>query len=261
MKKLLYAAAALSMMAACTSGKMDAPLLYGEISVALASEQVVDVLTKAAVPLPEDEAHDYEVFIHDSDGNELYKSAYDLFVPQKLAVSEDPYTVSAENCTAVEAETGRGRMRLWGKTEVTLSASDLTPEVTVDCKVVNCLVTVEFDSSVAGRFTDLKVELTGGGRTSAETVLESDGKTDVWFNPSAQTRNTAVSYTITGVFDQTGASVEMTGSRTLEARNHMKLVVKVNLDKGQISNDDLSVTIDKDMVTVDPSEEEFNPYN
>lgn len=254
MKKILLPTCCLMMFAACTTEKTDTPEMYGEISVTLSDEVVVDVDTKTFEELLPDsqDAADYMVFIHSGE-DLIYEAAYNAFETQKLPLGT--YLVSAENCTEEEAETGTGQKRLYGQTEVTLSVDDLTPEVDVECVVSNSLVTVEFapEVLVSGRFSDLQVSVTGGDSGRTQTVSATDTPTEIWFNPSE------VSYSITGTFIPTGKDVSMEGKRTLAAKNHMKLVVSVNLDNGQISATP-SISVDTAIDDEIPVEEEFNPY-
>ena len=262
MKKILTAMALALVAIACTQ-KEEQPVQYGEISVRLANEVGVEVTTKGYTALTPEQAADYWVYITGGTDYAGYSSVYADFEPQRLPLGT--YTVSAENMTADAAEDGRGDMHLYGETEVTLSSDNLNPDVQVNCSVANALVTVEFDSESVNpeHFDDLKVEVTGGttGRTftvynSGEHTddLESVGDTDIWFNPST------VSYHITGTFIQTGKAVDMSGSKVLVAKNHMKVLVKVNLDNGQISAAP-EINVNPDMDTeVQTETPEFNPY-
>lgn len=258
MNKILTTMALALMVVACTQ-KEDQPVQYGEISVKLANETAVDVTTKASegfTTLTAAQAADYLVSIT-GDGYAGYSTVYKDFQTQTLPLGT--YYISAENVSADAAVTGKGSMHLAGTEEVTLSVENLTATVEVECSVTNSKVTVEFDSAVAGRFTGLKVEVTGD-RTftvlengTASGDLQSVGNTELWFNPGE------VSYKITGVFTQTGKNIELTGSKTLAARNHMKLVVKVNLENGQISaTPTISINTNLTTETVSP---EINPYN
>lgn len=258
-RKFIGVAAALFAVAACNSEKMeDAPLQYGEISVSLAGEPSVEVLSKATA-LTEDEAADYNVSILDSSRETVYGPVkYSAFETQRLPLGT--YHVAAESCTEADAETqdaadSYGCMRLAGETGVVLSAENLAPEVTVECAVANALVTVEFDESVSGRFTDLQVALVSGTRT--ETIEENGTVKKAWFNPTDEFR-----YQITGVFTQTGKNVSVISSSSLvlEAKSNLKLLVKVNLENGQITATP-TIMVDTDLGQEESVTENFNPYN
>ncbi len=254
---------ALSLMAvACNSVNVEPDLQYGEISVSL-GEPEVEVVAKAPTALlPTDaDAARYTVRILDESG-QLCKDAagndcegtYNNFTTRKLPLGR--YYVTAENCSEPAAEDGFGQKRIAGQSQIVeLSTSALSQTATVNCAVTNALVTVIFDSSVEGRFTELKVVLTGGSTAGRSlTVNKSDGNTEAWFNPST------VNYTITGRFDAGGVTkddVSISGSMTLQARDSKALVVKVNLDNGLLSP---SITIDSSLENTEEIPGEFNPY-
>lgn len=258
--KILTAAALLMMTVACTQ-KEEQPQQYGELSIRLANAVDVQVDTKVE---GSPDVSGYMVYITGGTDYAGYSSLYSAFEPQRLPLGD--YTVSAENMNAGAAEAGKGKMRIAGSVDVELTAANLAPEVTVQCSVVNSLVTVEFDSASVNpeQFDNLKVEVTGGDSERTFTVLaggeasgelQSVGNTELWFNPST------VSYKISGTFKQTGKEVDISGSKTLVAKNHMKILVSVNLENGQISNDltiNVDSTIDSNIQTEDA---EFNPYN
>lgn len=245
------------MAAACTSAGTDIPVRYGELSVALHGEPSVDVLTKAAMTLDpaSDEAKEYIVRIYDSEGDEKYEASLFDFKPQTLAFGT--YSVTAENCSEAEAENGPGKKRLYGCCEgVILSEEHLSQTAIIGCTVANALVSVVFDSSVSGRLEGLKVVLEGGTERNEPVVIEetpAGNVTETWFNPST------LSYTISGTYDLSGTPkpISITGSRELSARDNVKLVVRLNLENGQLAP---TVSVDAEMD--DPTEipGEFNPY-
>lgn len=253
--KILFATAMAIMIVACNSVRVDSPVRYGEISVAIAGEPDVEVVTKAPETLdPEsDEAGKYIVRIFNSSGAMQYEAGYDVFEAQRLPLGT--YYVTAENCTEAQAEAGNGRMRLYGRSQnVTLSPEQLSQTATVGCTVANAKVSVVFDSSVEGLFTDLKVVLSGGttpGRSITVTETASDVVTETWFNPSNLT------YEISGTFDQTGKEIGMSRAIELHARNNLMLVVKVSLENGQLLP---SVTVDTQIDDPTVESGSFNPY-
>lgn len=257
MKRTLIGAAFIALTAVACNTKIETPEVYGELSVSLAGEPVVEVISKAVETLEQTdpEAENYMVRIYDSADAEMYESVYSAFETQRLALGT--YYVTAENCTESEAEEGNGKMRLYGRSEdVTLTADQLVKTATVNCTVSNAKVSVQFDESVQGRFSALQVSLSGGtSRTSAITIAQTAAGvvTETWFNPSD------LAYTITGTFTGSGMNKPVNVSRTipLQARNNIILLVKVNLENGQLMP---SVTFDTQID--DPTEVpgEFNPY-
>ncbi len=252
MKKIFLCAFGLACMAvACNSVKEDAPAQYGEISVTL-GEPDIEVVTKAAEELkPTDtEAANYTVRIFNSSDEKQYEVKYSEFTsPYKLELGT--YYVTAENCTEAAAES-ENVMRLYGRSDnITLTADAISKKATVNCEVANSLVSVVFDQSVSGQFDDLKVELTG---TKTVTVAETaaDVETKTWFNPQT------ISYKISGTFKQLNKYIELPSvQRTLEAKNYVKIVVKLNTSNGQLLPE---ITVNTDIQ--DPTEVsgEFNPY-
>jgi hypothetical protein len=257
MKNKILTAAALAFISVACSTNVDDPVQYGQLSVALSGEPTVDVVTKAPETLlPTDEnASAYMVRIYDSADAMKYESSYSAFEAQKLPLGT--YYVTAENCTEADAESGNGKMRLYGRSsDVNLTADALFQTATVSCTVANAKVSVQFDESVAGRFTGLQVALSGGTtRKDPVVISQTDAKvvTETWFNPSKLT------YTISGTFTSGGQNKEVNVSKeiTLQAKNNVLLLVKVNLENGQLVP---SVTIDTQIDDIKEIPEEFNPY-
>lgn len=256
--KFVYATAIAMMAVACNSERIDEPVQFGEISVALSGEPEVDVITKAAETLDptSDLAKEYTVRILNSSNSVKYEASLFDFKTQTLELGT--YYVTAENCSETQAESGSGKKRLYGRSaDITLSPENLSETAVVPCSVANALVSVGFDSSVSGKFSNLKVVLSGG-TTRAESIIVEETQagviTETWFNPSTLT------YSITGIFDPSGMNkpVVLEGSRVLSAKDHIQLVVSLNLENGQI----LIPTVTVDTVLADPTEVsgEFNPY-
>lgn len=259
MNKILTPLAIAFMAVACTS-KVDEPLQYGRLSVALSGEPSVEVVTKAeALDKTSEDAKDYTVSIYDKSAasEPKYSATYFDFATQTLPLGT--YYVTAENCTESEAESaesGKGKKRIAGQSaDVTLAADALTGTATVNCTVTNALVSVKFDASVDGRFSDLKVTLVGG--TTSKTVTVAQTATDVvtgnWFNPQTLT------YTISGTFIGSGMNKPVSLSKSIElvAKNNIQLLVKVNLENGLLTP---AVTVDTSIDDPTVENGEFNPY-
>lgn len=259
MKKFILSLVSLAaMVSACNTVMIEQPDQCGELSVSLFDEPGVEVVTKApeALSPTDDEASKYTVRIFNASDEKLYEATYKAFETQTLALGS--YYVTAENCSEAAAETGNGTMRLFGKSDnVTLSADALTGTATVNCTVTNAKVSVKFDESVKDKFSGLQVTLSGGTtRTKAITVAQTatDVVTETWFNPSALT------YTISGTFTGSGMSKDVSISDDIElkAKNNILLVVKVNLENGQLVP---AVTIDTELDNLVEEDATFNPYN
>ena len=251
MKKVFIMTALTVLAASCQRLEMSKPLQYGSLSVAMDAEVKVEAVTKAAATAEELANYKVKVIGQDQASTSYYDGLYSAFKPLKLPLGT--YTVSAENCTSTDAEKGNGCKRLYGSTNVTIDESHLTPTAVFTCSVANALVTVVFDASATQHITGLKVDLTGGD--SKRTVSVNASNTEVWFNPSD------VSWTITGKIKSINKDVEIEGSKEgLVAKNHLKIVVSVNLENGQISAAP-SITLATDLNTAVEQNEVFNPYN
>lgn len=254
MKKVFIMTALTVLAASCQRLEMSKPLQYGSLSVAMDAEVKVEAVTKAAATAEELANYKVKVIGQDQASTSYYDGLYSAFKPLKLPLGT--YTVSAENCTSTDAETetetGNGCKRLFGSTEVTISESNLTPTAKFTCSVANTLVTVVFEDSATQHITGLKVDLTGGD--SKRTVSVNASNTEVWFNPST------VSWKITGKITSINKAVDIKGSKDLVAKNHLKIVVSVNLENGQISAEP---KINLDTVLDEPEQKDavFNPYN
>lgn len=251
MKKVFILTALTVLAASCQRIEMSKPLQYGSLNVAMDAEVKVEAITKAAATAEELANYNVEVIGQDEASTSHYDGLYKDFQPLTLPLGT--YTVSAENCTSAEAENGNGCKRLYGSTDVTISETNLTRTAEFTCYVANALVTVEFDKSATDHISDLKVRLTREG-TSVRTVDVTTSGTEVWFNPST------VSWTITGNITSINKDVNLTGSKKLAAKNHLKIIVSVNLENGQISAKP-TITLDTNMNSAEEKKEEFNPYN
>lgn len=247
MKKVFILTALTVLAASCQRIEMSKPVQYGSLSVAMDAEVKVEAVTKA--PATAEELANYKVKVIGQNQTH-YDGLYSEFQPLKLPLAT--YTVSAENCTSTDAEKGNGCKRLFGSTEVTISESNLNPTAEFTCSVANALVTVEFDKSATDHISGLKVDLKGG--TSGRTVSVTTSGTEVWFNPST------VSWAITGKITSINKAVDIKGSKSLVAKNHLKIVVSVNLENGQISAAP-DITLDTVLDAAEEKNEVFNPYN
>ncbi len=260
MKKIIFCALGVALIAvACNSVKEDtAPVQYGEISVSLGDPEL-EVITKAFTALdPEsDEAASYIVRVFNSadDVQQGTDATYKDFQPMKLPLGT--YYVSAENCTPAQAEEGDGVMRIAGDCKdvpVVLTSDNLSQTATVNCSVANARVAVVFDESVSGLFDNLQVVITGedGSRIKTVTEMEAGVEKELWFNPQT------ISYVISGTFKQLDKEITITGTRTLAAKNNIKLCVKVNLSNGQLLP---VIQVNKELDSPTDIPGEFNPYN
>ena len=245
MKKVFHLAIIAALAAGCQT--LDIHQSMGSLSVSLEPE--VNVEVKAC---EEKDTPNYTVSVTSpSDVSGLpYKSAFKDFKPLSLPMGK--YTVSAENCTADEAVSGYGHKRLFGSQDVTLSYKNPNQTVNLDCVLVNSLISIIFDPSVAGVFNGLKVTVKSG--TRSVEIKEGDKVSEAWFNPAN------ISWTISGVSKSTGKPVSQEGSRTLEAKQNLKITVKVTYSDGMISVTP-DISIDSNISKLEENKNDINPYN
>ena len=245
MKKVFHLAIIAALAAGCQT--LDIHQSMGSLSVSLEPE--VNVQVKAC---DENDTPNYTVSVTSrSDvSGPPYQSAFKDFQPLSLPMGT--YTVSAENCTAEEAISGYGHKRLMGTKDVTLSYENPNQTVNLDCVLVNSLISIIFDPSVTGVFDGLKVTVKSGDR-SVE-IKEGDAVREAWFNPAD------ISWTISGVAKETGKTVSQEGNRTLEAKQNLKITVKVTYTDGMIS-DSPSISIASEISEVKEPKNDINPYN
>ena len=245
MKKVFHLAIIAALAAGCQT--LDIHQSMGSLSVSLEPE--VNVEVKAC---DENDTDNYTVSVTSASAVSglPYKSAFKDFKPLSLPMGK--YTVSAENCTADEAVSGYGRKRLFGTKDVTLSYEKPNQTVNLDCVLVNSLISIIFDSSVTGVFNDLKVTVKSG--TRSVEIKEGDAVREAWFNPAD------ISWTISGVSKATGNDVSQKGSRTLEAKQNLKITVKVTYSDGMISVKPV-ISIDSNISTSEENKNDINPYN
>ena len=246
MKKVFHLAIIAALAAGCQT--LDIHQSMGSLSVSLEPE--VNVEVKAC---DENAKENYIVSITSASSVSglPYQSAFKDFQPMNLPMGT--YTVSAENCTADEAVSGYGHKRLFGTKDVTLSYENPNQTVNLDCVLVNSLISIIFDPSVTGVFNDLKVTVQSG--TRSVVIKEGDKVSEAWFNPGA------ISWTISGVSKATGKTVSQEGKRTLDARQNLKITVKVTYSDGLISGSPV-INIDSNISKLDENKKiDINPYN
>lgn len=232
----------------------------GYISV----ELMADMPTKAPVVLTDEEAGEYIIRVLDADGNPaVYKAPEDKqdqeipemkfkdFETVTVEVNRT-YSVTAESCTVTESEAGMGRPRYEGTSgDFELNLSNIYHKTSIICSQSNALVTVVFDDSVSGRFTDLKVNLVSGSRNFS--VPESSEDVRTYFTPAE------LSYFITGTYTGTGYGVDITGEPIqLQAKDDIRLVVRLDLTHGQAEIPSLTVT--EEYASEQNPDYEIDPY-
>lgn len=225
------------------------------------SAVVIEPQTKAVT------ADDMTVFIDGEDFHAEY--SYGL-IPSLIAVPVDkdiPYVVSAENVTVEEAETLPdiwGMKRYAGSYEVLVDRFmqkdedgnniPLTYPVTVNCTVVNSMLSVVFDPTV----------LTYYSRPVVMAYTDADRKLE--FTPSNAsdavahfTAGKQLYFDFSGVFNVSGETLSHSGSLELEPATHYTLTFRMQNTEGALQQP--VIAVDKycediyETMTVDPSDD------
>lgn len=256
-KTFLYMIAAALTAVSCNEIRIDGPIGYGELVLALTGDPAVDVITKAE--LTPDQAAGYNVWVCDESGN-LFGDKVKF--SSSITVPAGTYRVWAESCTEEEAENGQGCVRYLGnsgETAVNVTAGGSTG-VTVECSVANALVEVIFDPSIKDKFTgNLSVtfnrtkperELTVSGTYVQGTEEGTEEGIEVWFNAGS-----TVTYQVSGTLKD-GSAVSGEGSlNDIVAKSYTKIIIKLT-SEGQLT---LTPEVNTD-IKLGNINSEFNPY-
>lgn len=183
------------LFAGCIS-ELDGPQgnLRGSFSVSLSADSLgVEVETRTAHPLTEAQQATFRLTLTDREGtvweNKLYT---DVTLEDRTQPVADGYVLTAQNCTAQEAESlndGWGQRRFYGQSTTFSIAKNTDTPVSVECSMANAGLTVDFDESFTSFFTvgysvtvvderNLKFDATTTNRVAYYNV-EADGTRDV----------------------------------------------------------------------------------
>ena len=252
MKNLIKTASIVLLAVSCQRVQMLAPQTqYGSLGVSLKTESELVTKAESGVSLTTSQLN--LSIVEQSSSESKYSGKYTEYQALSLPMGNS-YLVSAENCTAVEAEAGNGQIRVFGSQAVTISS--LSNDVSFTCTVQNARVEVVFDPSVATYANnDLKVQLTSGER-QIETAYSADPCV-FWFNPTAEN---GFFWTISGSLKDTNAAINKSGSRTLVAKDNIRLNVSINASNGQLNIAEDAITIDTTINEEASIDGSYNPY-
>ena len=250
MKNLIKTVAVVLLAVSCQRVQMVAPQSqYGSLGVSLKTES--EIVTKAEPGVSLTTADLNLSVVENSSLESKYSGKYTKYEALSLPMGSS-YLVSAENCTAADAETGNGQIRVFGSQEVTINS--LSNNVNFTCTVQNARVEVVFDSSVATYASGVQVVLNSGSRSL--TIPYSSASTICWFNPTAEN---GFSWTISGTLkNNTNDSINKRGSRTLAAKDNIRLNVRIS--NGQLIIDQDAITIDTTINEGSSIDVSYNPY-
>ncbi len=99
------------------------------------------------------------------------------------------------------------------------------------------------------------MQLTSGKR-KIETAYSADPCV-FWFNPTAEN---GFSWTISGSLKDTNAAINKSGSRTLVAKDNIRLNVSINASNGQLNIAEDAITIDTTINEEASIDGSYNPY-
>lgn len=262
-KTFLYMISAALLAASCNNAMIEDPVQYGTLSVSLAGEPGIEVVTRAE----ENETVDidaFNVYASSAVQNKLLGTYGSLLASTELIrLQAADYTIYAENCDAEDAESGNGCKRMYGEDEVTINAGDAS-EANISCAVVNAKVSVVFNANVQDRFKDNALRVTLSRPAVSDQLDERvcdatylTGNETFWFNAGS-----VVTYTISGTPEGSDDALELTGSiksSALVAKDNFELNVSVK----QSTDGSLKLTASVDTMVEkgDDINAGFNPYD
>lgn len=147
---------------------------YGHISVSVSTDlEIEDAATKSE-QLPESSFSEYNIALYNGE-EQLWKTKYDIFLSdvQYNRVPAGIYTLEVESCTEEEAETGNGKMRLFGSQQITVVAGR-TADADILCQMVNARVTLAIDQDFASDLLNTGASVTDGKRKLSLEVVDTD---------------------------------------------------------------------------------------
>ena len=252
---------AVCILTACSSDIADPKSRLGEFSFALASEGLVEeVQTRATHELSAEEAADYSITLTDADGTLWTRQYSEITLADRTQPLGDSYMLSAEDCTAEEAETlneGWGCKRIAGTSDSFSIVKDQTTSVTINCGMANAGLCVIFDKSFTDYFSEyavttddtrgLKFNATNGAEFDAQNHLTRG--TIAYYNVDANgTHDVNVIISASAGWD---GRVRLNRTLTLQRGKVSSLRVRLNGSEPEEGNIGLSITT--------ASFEELNP--
>lgn len=161
--KYIYIALLTLLFTACLSeSEGPQPIQMGRFALAFTADGLdVEVITRSPRELTAAEAADYRVTL--TQGAETLwqsKKFSEISEADRTQVRGDGYCVSAENCTAAEAESandGWGQKRYIGQSPLFSIVANEIQNVQVPCQMTNAGLCVVFDESFTNRFSDYAV--------------------------------------------------------------------------------------------------------
>lgn len=245
MKKILFVAASLVAMVACNKVAISpAELQNGYLAFDIASDDVV-VETKA---VSAEDLGNYNVTL----GGQWTKK-YSEIMNQTFTLAPAQYTLSAENMTETEAETGNGALRIASPVlNVTVVANETTTE-TLACVPQSSKLTLQYTDAFKEVFSSYSFELVkkdGTARKDGVTTLSVAENMPVFYNGDV-----VLTYTLKGVHELNGLKT-LTGDITLSKGHSLTVKADQSSQSGglkiQITADDTLIEDTDQTITIDP---------
>lgn len=150
---------AVCLLTACTAEENGLPTnMRGSFTLGLSTDSlVVEVTTRAGRNLTDAEQQIFTVSLTQN-GETIWENIpyADITQDDRIQPAGNGYVVSAESCTSSDAESannGWGQRRYWGQSDSFDIKSGENTEVSVDCRMANAGLCVEFDESFTSYFT------------------------------------------------------------------------------------------------------------
>lgn len=188
---------AMLLMTACNDVVLG-PKEMGSITLSLTSDIEVEGPTKA------DTEVDCSIFTVTITGEtsvgEQYAEEYVYGeMPEILYIPYGTYTISAQNCTPQEAETGLGCAHYYGASPEFTIDSQTPEEISVTCYMINAKASITIAQSFSEDFTDITATLQMIGGRTTDNLIDADhpsGGQGVYFNVTDEAH---LIYKVTGV--------------------------------------------------------------
>lgn len=229
MKKVIFIAAALCVLAACNKEVISSPEEgYGILKLSVESDDRVVVNTKAD-PVYDVNTDGFNVTIINDEG--VTKKSGKPSEVAVVVLPADDYVIKAENISeeaALSNNGGKGQLRMAGATEkFTLSQSE-TEVQTVSCNPTNSKFTVIFDDTFKAAFKTMTVDL---NQTTGDRDFSNIAETVEYFYNI--TEGAAVDVELTAV-SKSDVHVTNTQHITLAVGYHYAVTYSATID-GQLN--------------------------
>lgn len=265
-KTFLYMIAAALTAVSCNEIRIEEPVKYGTLSISLAGEPSVDVVTKTDGALSSEQAAGYNIAVYNNagcTGSPVFgPKEYSSLGSEPIVLAEGNYYVWAESCLPSDAEKDNGCVRLEGKSETAVQVkAGLAADASVTCYVANAKISVTFDDSVAdklGANNNLTVKFIGSDPERKVTATQ-DSKGPFWFNAGQIVKYTISDVNFTYVSD---CSIKIDKDKNpvaLAPKDNFEL--KISVSESADGTLSLTPSVKTTVEKGDDIKAEFNPYN